>query len=147
MKALLLVFAAVAGAMNAVQAGCSSTLGKAIGPMPAAVAIGLVAVLTYLVVGAVSGQLAWPGAGKMAAAPWWAWTGGVLGAMFVLSQLFVAQQVGSAVFIALTVTAAVVMSLALDNYGLVGFQVHPAGWGRIAGALFMFAGLGLIARY
>jgi len=97
--------------------------------------------------GAVSGQLAWPGADKVAAAPWWAWTGGVMGAVFVLSQLFVAGKVGSGVFIALTVTASVVTSLVIDNYGLVGFEVHAAGWGRIAGALFMFAGLGLIARY
>lgn len=147
MKALLLGFAAAAGALNAVQAGCNSTLGKSIGPMPAAVTIGVVAVATYLVVGAASGQLAWPGLDKAAGAPWWAWVGGVLGAAFVLSQLFVAAQVGSGVYIALTVTAAVVMSLVLDNYGLLGFEVHPAGWGRIAGALFMFAGLGLIARY
>ncbi len=147
MKAFLLVFAAAAGALNAVQAGCSSTLGKAIGPMPAAVAIGVVAVLAYLAAGTVSGQLAWPGADKVAAAPWWAWTGGVMGAVFVLSQLFVAEKVGSGVFIALTVTASVVMSLVIDNYGLVGFEVHPAGWARIAGALFMFAGLALIARY
>ena len=147
MKAFFLVFAAGAGMLNAVQAGCSSTLGKAVGRMPAAVAIGVVALLTYLVIGAVAGQLAWPGAGKVAAAPWWAWTGGMMGAAFVLSQLFVADKVGSGVFIALTVTASVVMSLLLDNYGLVGFEVHPAGWGRIAGALFMFAGLGLIARY
>ena len=147
MKALLLVFAAVAGALNAVQAGCSSTLGKAIGPMPAAVAIGVVAVVTYLAAGAVSGQLAWPGPERIAAAPWWAWMGGVLGAVFVLSQLFVAQKVGSGLFIALTVTSSVMASLLIDNYGLVGFDVHPAGWGRIAGAMFMFAGLGLIARY
>ncbi len=147
MKAFLLVFAAGAGMLNAVQAGCSSTLGKSIGQMPAAVAIGVVALLTYVAAGAVSGQLAWPGADKVAAAPWWAWTGGVMGAVFVLSQLFVAEKVGSGVFIALTVTAAAVTSLVIDNYGLVGFEVHPAGWGRIAGALFMFAGLGLIARY
>ena len=147
MKALLYLFAAAAGLLNAVQSGCNSTLGKAIGPMPAAVAIGVVATLSYLVAGAASGQLAWPGVEKVAGAPWWAWTGGVMGAVFVLSQLFVAQQLGSGVFIALTVTASVAMSLVLDHYGLVGFKEHPAGWGRIAGALLMFAGLGLIAKF
>jgi len=147
MKAFLLVFAAIVGVLNAVQAGCSSTLGRAIGPMPAAVAIGFVALLAYFAAGAVSGQLAWPGAVKIAAAPWWAWTGGLMGAAFVLSQLFVAEKVGSGTFIALTVTASVVASLVIDNYGLVGFEVHPAGWARIAGAVFMFVGLGLIARY
>ena len=48
---------------------------------------------------------------------------------------------------AMTVTASGTMSLVLDRFGLVGFEVHPAGWDRIAGVLFMFAGLGLIAKF
>lgn len=147
MKILLYLFAVGAGLTNAVQAGCNATLGKSIGQFPAAVVVGLVVTTTTLTVGLVAGGLAWPAADKVAGTPWWAWVGGVLGAIFVLSQLFVAGQVGSGVFIAMTVTASVTMSLVLDHYGLVGFDVRPAGWGRIAGALFMFAGLGLIARY
>jgi transporter family-2 protein len=147
MKVFLYVFAACSGLLNAVLAGCNSTLGKSIGQMQAAVVIGLVTTATAVVFGVVSGQLAWPGADKLAAAPWWAWVGGVLGATFILSQLFVAGQVGSGVFIALTVTATVTMSLVIDHYGLLGFDVRPASWGRIAGALFMFAGLGLIAKF
>ena len=83
----------------------------------------------------------------MAAAPWWAWTGGLLATVFILAQLFAAEQLGSAVFMTLTVTAAVGMSLLLDHFGLVGFKEHPLGWGRAAGAVLIFAGLGLIARY
>ena len=64
-----------------------------------------------------------------------------------MAQLFVAEHLGSAVFMATTVTAAVVMSLLLDHFGLVGFKQHAAGVGRIAGAILMFAGLALIARY
>ena len=147
MKVFLYVFAACSGLMNAVQSGCNSTLGKSIGQMPAAVVIGLVTTASAVAFGLVSGQLAWPDAGKVAGTPWWAWAGGVLGATFILSQLFVAGEVGSGVFIALTVTATVTMSLVLDHYGLLGFDVRPASWGRIAGALFMFAGLGLIAKF
>ena len=147
MKMFLYVFTVCAGMLNAVQSGCNSTLGKSIGEMPAAVVVGLGTTLTALAVGLVSGQLAWSGAEKVAAAPWWAWIGGVMGTTIVLSQLFVAGQVGSGVFIAMTVTASVTMSLVLDHYGLVGFDVHLAGWGRIAGALLMFAGLGLIAKF
>jgi transporter family-2 protein len=147
MTVFLYVFAACSGLMNAVQAGCNSTLGKTIGQMQAAIVIGMVTTVSAVVFGLVSGQLIWPGAEKLAAAPWWAWFGGAIGAVFVLSQLFVAGQVGSGVFIALTVTATVTMSLVLDHYGLLGFAVRPASWGRIAGALCMFAGLGLIAKF
>jgi len=146
-KIVLYLFAVGSGLMNAVQSGCNSTLGKSIGQFPAAVVIGLIATGSAVAFGLVAGGLAWPAADKVAGAPWWAWVGGVLGATFIMAQLFVAGEVGSGVFIAMTVTASVTMSLVLDHYGLVGFEVHPAGWGRIAGALFMFAGLGLIARY
>ena len=37
--------------------------------------------------------------------------------------------------------------LLLDHFGLMGFSVHPAGWGRITGGLLMIAGVALIARF
>ena len=80
-------------------------------------------------------------------APWWAWTGGLLATVFILAQLFAAEQLGSAAFMTITVTAAVGMSLLLDHFGLVGFKEHPLGRGWAAGAVLIFAGLGLIARY
>ncbi len=141
------VFAAAAGLLNAVQAGCNAALGKALGPFAAGLAILGVSALSFVLVGTVSGRLAAPRWEQIAGAPWWAWCGGVLGATFVMAQMFTAEALGSAVFMALTVTAAVVMSLLLDHFGLVGFKQHAVGWGRIAGALLMFAGLGLIAKY
>ena len=46
-----------------------------------------------------------------------------------------------------TVTAAVITSLIMDHFGLLGFEVKPAGMGRIAGGALMVAGLGLIAKF
>lgn len=141
------LFAVVAGLLNAVQSGVNSTLGKQIGQFQAGlVSFGLAFVL-FVVAGTMTGRLAWPGGERMAGVPWWAWFGGVLGAVFVLSQLFVAQSLGSAVFIGIVVTASVVMSLVLDHYGLVGFEVHRVNLGRVAGAVLMVAGVGLIARF
>ena len=147
MKAFLFVLAGVAGLLNAVQAGCNAALGKAIGPFAAGIAVLLVSMTVFVATGLVSGRLEWPGMARISDAPWWAWCGGALGALFIMAQLFAASELGSAVFMALTVTAAVSMSLVLDHYGLVGFKQHTAGWGRIAGAALMIAGLGLIARY
>lgn len=73
--------------------------------------------------------------------------GSVLGTVFILAQLFAAEQLGSAVFMTVTVTATVSMSLLLDHFELIGFKEHPFGWGRASGAVLIFAGLGLIARY
>ena len=148
MTAMLYLFAAVAGLLNAVQAGANAGLGKALdNKFAAGLVVVLVNIAVMLLTGAVSSQLAWPGLQRMAAAPWWAWTGGILGAVFILAQLFTAERLGSAVFMTITVTAAVITSLLLDHFGLVGFKEHPIGWGRVAGVVLILAGLGLIARY
>ena len=38
------------------------------------------------------------------------------------------------------VTASTIASLVLDHWGLMGFEVHKAGIGRIVGALLMARG-------
>lgn len=145
---MLYLFAAAAGLLNAIQAGANAGLGKALdNKFAAGAAILAINMTVMLLAGAVSGQLGWPGLQRIAGAPWWAWTGGALATVFILAQLFTAEELGSAVFMTITVTAAVIMSLLLDHFGLVGFKEHPLGWGRAAGAVLILAGLGLIARY
>ena len=102
---------------------------------------------TVLGVAALFGAAEWPGLGKAAAAPWWAWAGGFLGTAYLMATLFFADRLGAAVFTATTVTAAVLASLALDHYGLVGFKEHTFSLGRGIGAALMIAGLGLIAKF
>lgn len=144
---MLYLFAAAAGLLNAIQAGANAGLGKAFdNKFAAGVAVVAVNMAVMVLAGAVSGQLGWPGLQRMGAAPWWAWTGGLLAAVFILAQLFTAEQLGSAVFMTIVVTAAVFTSLLLDHFGLVGFKQHLFGWGRVAGAVLILAELGLIAR-
>lgn len=141
-------FAILAGALNAFQSGANATLAKTLEqPFVAGLIVVAVSATTLLTAGLVSGQIAAPGPGKWSAVPWWGWIGGVLGAVFVLSQLFVAQKIGAGPFIGLSVTAAVIVSIALDHFGLMGFKEHAAGAARLAGAGLMIAGVFLVARY
>jgi bacterial/archaeal transporter family-2 protein len=50
-------------------------------------------------------------------------------------------------FIGLTVTASTLLSVVLDHYGWLGFAEHPAGPGRLIGAVLMIVGVGLIAAF
>lgn len=77
--------------------------------------------------------------------PWWAWIGGVLGACYVLAVIFLAQKLGAAVFTGLSVTAAIVTSVALDHFVWVGFEQQTAGLGRIVGCALMIGGLVLVS--
>jgi transporter family-2 protein len=79
--------------------------------------------------------------------PWWAWTGGILSIASTLSGLTLAQKMGSGLFTGLTLTASLLASILLDQFGLMGFRPDPASSWRMAGAGLMVAGIWLIARF
>ncbi|WP_217430941.1 DMT family transporter [Sphingomonas bacterium] len=138
------LFAALAGMLNTMQSGTNSTLGKSVPPGWSVAIVGCATMLTGLVFAAVT-RSPFPRAGALV--PWWGWVGGCLGAVFVLSTLLVAKQLGAGAFLATTVTAGVITSLAMDHWGLLGFQQHTASLPRLAGGALMIGGLALIARF
>ncbi|MFT8245616.1 DMT family transporter [Roseomonas sp. BN140053] len=144
---LLWPFAFLAGVLNTVQSGTNTTLNKALEqPVLAGMAVYGGGILGLLLMSPFLG-LSFAGlGGKAAQAPWWAWTGGVIGAVYVLATLTLAGRMGAGPFTAVTLTAAVLASLAMDHFGLVGFEVHPANLWRVAGAVLMIGGVVLIAR-
>lgn len=147
MSFLLVPLALLAGVLNTVQSGANATLNKGLGqPVVAALCVALGNVSVYLVVGAFMG-VRWPDMGKAAQLPWWAWTGGFCGAAYVLAVVFFAEKLGAAVFTGCTVTAAIITSVALDHFGLVGFKEHAAGLWRILGCALMIGGLALISAF
>ncbi|MDX7952694.1 DMT family transporter [Lichenihabitans sp. Uapishka_5] len=147
MSFLLVPLALLAGILNTVQSGANATLSKGLGqPVLAALCVTLGNAVVYLLVGAVLG-LRWPDMGKVAQLPWWAWTGGFCGAAYVLAVVFFAEKLGAAVFTGCTVTAAILTSVLLDHFGLVGFKEHAASLWRLLGCALMIGGLVLIATF
>jgi transporter family-2 protein len=141
----LLAFALIAGVLNTIQTGANTQLNKALGaPALALAVIGAFTMASGLAAALVTGAR-WQDAG-WSQVPWWGWIGGVLGASYILANLLVADKVGAAVFMGITVTAAVVTSLVMDHFGLLGFEVKPAGAGRLFGGALMIGGLLFIAR-
>lgn len=136
----------VAGLLNSVQSGTNGALNRAI-EAPAVVAmIGLALAFAAVAgIGLAFGKVALPDAEKAASAPWWAWMGGALGAAVIIAQPIAAPRLGAASFMGILVTSSVCASLALDHFGLAGFQEHAASWGRIGGAVLMVLGVWLVA--
>ncbi|WP_342109221.1 DMT family transporter [Methylobacterium sp. SI9] len=140
--------ALLAGVANAIEPGQNATLAKATGqPMLAGIFCFALAMVCLL--GAMVVVRLWnPSTAEEATpVPWWAWPGGILGALVVLAQLYVSEQIGAAPFLGCVITAGVVGSIALDHYGLVGFERHPAGRWRIAGGVLMLVGVALVAAF
>jgi bacterial/archaeal transporter family-2 protein len=85
-----------------------------------------------------------PSASVAARVPWWAWSGGLFGAIFIALAILLIPQLGAATFIALLVAGQMLCSLAFDHFGLLGIPVHPASLVRLAGAACLVLGVVLI---
>jgi len=79
--------------------------------------------------------------------PWWAVIGGLIGAVQVYAGLTLVNRVGAGLFMGLTVTAALIMSLIIDHFGWFRMQPHPLNLGRLIGGVLLVAGVTLVARF
>jgi bacterial/archaeal transporter family-2 protein len=142
----LLVLAFAAGIVLIVQVGINSTLRHSLGtPVAAALVsflVGSLALLVFL----LASRAPWPARAQLAAAPWWAWTGGLLGACYVLSTIIVGPRLGAAAMLALVVLGQLVTSLLVDHYGWLGFPQHALTPLRLLGAALLFGGVMLIVQ-
>jgi transporter family-2 protein len=142
-----LIAAVVAGVVSTALVGSNATLSKGLAqPMTAGLVILFVNAIGLIAWGAWKGGLSWPEQGTISELPWWAWIGGVGGATIMLAQLFLAKEMGAGAFLAITVTAGTITSIAMDHYGLVGFDRQAAQWDRLLGGALMVGGVILIAR-
>ena len=145
MRWLLTPIAVFAGMLMVVQAACNGMLEKVLDrPVTVAVLSLSVGISVLLIGGLALGKLEFP-AEKMAQVPWWAWFGGAIGAISLLSQPLAAPRLGAAMYIGLFVTASSVTSIVVDHFGWLGFEQHPATLGRIAGGLLMVIGIALVS--
>lgn len=87
-----------------------------------------------------------PQAGAMARIPWWAWSGGLFGAIFIGISILVAQRLGAAALIALLVTGQMMAAVALDHFGWLGLTQRPIDLPRLLGIGLLIGGVVLIRR-
>ena len=76
--------------------------------------------------------------------PWFAWSGGLFGAIFVVLAIFLIPQLGAAAFFALLIAGQMLGSIAFDHFGLLGVPVHPVSAVRVIGAALLVGGVVLI---
>ncbi len=103
-------------------------------------AVGLVVMLVVVLVV----RVAPPSVQNLAKLPWWAWTGGALGAFFVAMAIILIRPMGAANYFAAMVTGQFVGSMVIDHFGHMGLNTHPFTWGRAVGILLMGAGVACI---
>ena len=88
-----------------------------------------------------------PSARSIAAMPWWAPLGGLVGSFAVVAGLMFVNKIGAGPFAGLTITANILMSLLIDQFGLFGMEQHSLNGWRILGGALMTGGIVLIALF
>lgn len=141
---VLLALAVFVGAAVPLQSAVNAGMGASQGhPLYGALTNTTVATLTFVLL-IVALRVPPPNLKGAAGAPWWLWTGGLVGAAFVFGGLFVAPRVGAAAFAAATIFGTVAASLVIDHFGLFGFAVRPVSLSRVAGVGCVLLGLVLL---
>jgi transporter family-2 protein len=139
---LLVLFA---GGMIALQAPTNAMLARAGGsPVLAALISFAVGTVALLIVWLLSGSR--PGTASFANLRWYAWLGGLYGAIYVSVAAFAAPRIGIASLITIGIAGQIAMALWLDHVGALGLARDPISPGRIVGALLVVAGVVLVRR-
>lgn len=72
--------------------------------------------------------------------------GGVFGAMFVGSSIFLIPKLGPTLMVAAFITGQLMGSMVIDHFGLFGIQQNPINATKVVGVSLLFLGIYLIMR-
>ncbi len=142
------LFALICGAVLTTQVGSNTLLGKSINNPYIPAAANMVTGLIFTVLLLLIVHKPVPSVAQLRAAPWWAWlAGGFLGTAYLTGNILLAPKLGAAALVGLVVTGQLLLAVAADNYGWLGFEPHGATLWRGLGCLLMMGGVTLIAKF
>ena len=144
MTNLFLLFAVVAGAGVAIQAAINSRLRFLLGEPIWAASTQFLIGLAALVAVALVLRSPLPASAAFARAPWWMWTGGLFGALFIFMTVVATPRLGAALMLAGVIVGQLAAALVIDHFGLFGAEVVPISAARVAGVLLLVGGVALI---
>jgi transporter family-2 protein len=75
------------------------------------------------------------------------WTGGLLGAAYVLASIVLTPALGAAATVGFFLAGQMAASVAIDHFGLLGAATNEVSSPRILGLLLVLAGVFLIQRF
>ncbi len=80
-------------------------------------------------------------------APFHAWIGGLIGAIYVTSVIFLIPRLGAALSFGIIVAGQLLFSMVIDHFGLFGIPVQPVNWGRVFGVGLILTGVLVIQKF
>ncbi|MES2600506.1 MAG: DMT family transporter [Pseudomonadota bacterium] len=87
-----------------------------------------------------------PSASVVSRIPWWAWSGGLFGAIFIGLAIYLVPLLGAATFISILIAGQMIASITFDHFGWLGLAQRSIDLPRLIGAALLIAGVVLIRR-
>jgi transporter family-2 protein len=144
MNNFYLLLAFVTGAGIAVQFVINGRLGVLLGgAIWAAVTQFIVGLLLLLGAAMVTRQPA-PITAEISRAPWWMWTGGIIGATFIFMSIVLTPRLGATLTLATLIVGQLMAALVVDHFGLFGGAVIRLSPFRLLGVALLLLGVTLI---
>ena len=132
-------FLPIQGAFNARLAAAGSS------PIHASLisfVVGTAALAVYVVV--TRQTVSWAG---LAAAPWYAWMGGFLGAVALSAIIVTFPKLGPGFAFGLIIAGQLIASVTLEHFDILVAEAHPISFLRIAGIALVVVGVVLIRAF
>lgn len=144
---ILIGLGILCGALMAAQGAINGRLAHTIGgPVQAALISFAVGTLVLAGANVAMGNRFALGAAS-ASLPWWAWVGGILGAIGVGSAALAVPRIGVAAWVAAFIAGQLAAAVIYDQFGAFGQAVRPATPLRLAGIGFLALGVYLVRRF
>ena len=141
------VWAFVIGLMVPLQSIINAKLSSKIGGATQAALVSFTGGFLIFLIYGIANYRSLPPLGKVLQLPPHLLSGGAIGALFVLSAIYLVPKLGSTGWIALIVTGQLLASLFFDHIGLFGLNVKTLNAARVIGALLLLCGSTLIVRF
>jgi bacterial/archaeal transporter family-2 protein len=139
-----LAVAVAAGGVLSVQVGVNTLLSRQLGgPLQATLASFLVGSVALLAASVVQ-RWQWPSLARIGHVPVGMWSGGLLGAFYVVATIALSPRLGAATLFGVIVAGQMATAVLLDHLGALGFAAHPVTAWRIVGVLLLVSGAVLI---
>jgi transporter family-2 protein len=142
---LLVGTALLMGCFMAIQPAINGQLRFRVGsPAQAALISTTVSTISLFLFVVIVQRPSWPDGEVLRSTPWWIWTGGLLGAVYVAVSIILVQRLSAAVAFSLVVLGQMVCALMIDRFGWLGLTQHDISPGRIFGVILVAAGVVMV---
>ncbi|MCL6592162.1 MAG: DMT family transporter [Firmicutes bacterium] len=136
-KIISLLFAAMAGALMAVQGAFNSITGKIIGLIEGTFSVHLLGAVTAGILTLLFGK---GGFQKFGEVPWYAWLGGPIGVAIIFGVAVSIPKLGVGMATTAIIGAQLLAAYAIDHFGLFGLAAIPFNLAKLAGIILIVAG-------